>query len=253
MPNNSSMNSDSVFVKKLQNRTLSEMTPSDTNSKYNRDNVNYLMSEKNYVNSYVNTQSDAIPKNYMANRKQFGGRRNYDSSVESSQYSDMNTESADSMYKPSKYVESSYDEDDVTGSTKYNNKMSRSKYAISKGNKYDTTEESDESYDDNLSSEQYDASPKLKRTSPESFKKRQEFRRFLKENDISGGIEIASLMEKYINESGIDKKENLDKAIDAAKKKILKDKSNGSLDKIIEKIKLDMKNKREAKKKSKQN
>lgn len=298
---NTNSESDSVFVRKLQNRQLSEMTPSDTNSNSRRsarENVEHFISEKNYIDSYINTQSDAIPKNYMnannsanyadsydrtdsynridsynransynknnsynhtnvnnnmhsydnmAVRKQYGGRKQYDSSVESSQYSDMNTESVDSDIRRSRKYEnsSSYEEDDITGSTKNKRQMSRNIYTE------DYSDEQSDEYDEKPNRSMSREKSIVKRELPDAIKKRQELRTFLKENGITGGLEISPLIEKYLDESGFDKKENLDKAIDAAKKKMLKDQSNGTIDKLLQKFKTDIKNKREAKKKNK--
>lgn len=86
---------------------------------------------------------------------------------------------------------------------------------------------------------------------PPAIKKRQELRKFMKDNGITGGIEISSVIEKYLNDSGVNKKTNLDEAIRIAKENIIKDKKSGKIDKVINDFKEEFARRREKKKKQK--
>ncbi len=86
---------------------------------------------------------------------------------------------------------------------------------------------------------------------PEAIKKRHVLRAFLKEHGITGGLPLSAVIEKYLDESGVDKKTNLDKAIKYAKEKILEDKKKGIFDKRLKETEKAQKEAREEKKRNK--
>lgn len=196
------------------------------------------------INS-ISTDSMDNSSNYNRSKRMVMARSNNsqrgDSQRSDSQRSD--SQRSDSQRNNSQYSDSQRSNSQYSDS-QYSDRMARSTFS--------DLSNSNNDYDDESEYSSSHSSRKPARELPDSIKKRQNLRTFLSDNGVKGGLEITSLIEKYINESGVDKKKNLDEAIKIAKERMLDDIKKGKIEQIIQKIKDDMKAKREEKKKLKQ-
>ena len=271
-------NYNTQYSAQSYNTPYSAQNSAQNSAQYSAQSYNTPYSAQNYNNTPYGAQS------YNLSKQSGGASRNisrsksrpsetYDendiTAETMSRSSDNNTgnisSASDSMYNSNNYNKSKkmvmnrstnlqYN-DTSNNSQTYNDedeseRMARTTYSDNSNSNYEDFQD-DEFTESSMDREQGRNNGKMSRTLPDAIKKRHAFREFLKDNGITGGLEINSLLEKYIDESGVDKKKNLDEAIKRAKEKMLDDKKKGVLEKRMLKIKEEMKARREAKKNNK--
>ncbi|ARF09308.1 hypothetical protein Catovirus_2_257 [Catovirus CTV1] len=244
---------------KYDNQNRSNNTNSQYSIPYSQFSHNIPYSQNS---SYSQTMSDTMQysdntayseySNSAYFQKMSGGKRkNYSEKSDNSEYSQ--SDRSRNMSRSARSVET-YDEDDVTGSSMSRSKSYNSATPSDNSNSY-KSEDSEEYPRRNKRNQTKgggdDSDDKPKKELPESIRKRLDAKKTMKDNGITGGIELSSVLETYLKETGLDLKKDLDKAIKIALDKMMSDKRKGTLEKIIQEAKDEIKRKREEKKKNK--